>query len=109
MATGSSVSNWAKAWITIMGKSNINKIETKMLMFGIRMANTPPDVHSGWIGNKLPSTTITDAWTEAQEAFGEAWRSTQKMKDTDTALHDDKGTKSTDAAAPLKTTESAND
>ena len=31
------------------------------------------------------------------------------MKDTNSTLHDDKGTKSTDDATPLKTTESAND
>ena len=65
MSTGSSVSNWAKAWSTIMGKGKMKNIETKMLMFGIRMANIPPEVHSGWIGNKLSSTTITDAWAGA--------------------------------------------
>ena len=109
MSTGSSVRNWAKAWSTIMGKSKINNMETKMLMFGIRMANTPPEVHSGWIGNKLPSTTITDAWAGAQEAFGEAWRSTKKVKDTISTLHDEKGKKITDKATSINTKDSAND
>jgi len=109
MSTGSSVRNWAKAWSTIMGKSKINNMETKILMFGIRMANAPPEVHSGWIDNKLPSTTITDAWAGAQEAFGEPWRSTKKLKDTDTTLHDEKGTKITDEATSINTKDSTND
>ena len=60
-----------------------------MLMFGIIIANTPPEVHSGWIGNKLPSTTITDAWVGTREAFEEAWRSTKKVKDTDFMMHEE--------------------
>ena len=84
-------------------------METKMLMFGIRMANNPPEVHSGWIGNELPSTAITDAWAGAQEAFGEAWRSTKKVKDTISTLHDEEGKKMTDEATSINTKDSAND
>ena len=32
-----------------------------MLMFGIRMANTPLEIPTGWVENKLLSTNITDA------------------------------------------------
>ena len=107
MPTGSSVTNWANEWSTTMGKSKVNNIETKLLMLGIRMAHTPPDVHLGWIGNKLPSTTITDAWTGAQVAFGEKWRNTKKVQVTDSPLHDDKCTKITDEATSQNTPESA--
>ena len=61
MSTVLSVSNWVKSWNSIMGKRKVNSTVTKLLMFGIKMANTPPDTHTGWVGNKLPSTTITDA------------------------------------------------
>jgi len=49
----------------MMGKHKVNSTETKWLMFGIRIANTPPDAHTGWLGNKIPSTIITDAWVGA--------------------------------------------
>ena len=71
------------------------------------MAHTPPDVHSGWIGNKLPSTTITDAWAGAQVAFGEKWRNTKTVQVPDSPLHDDKSTKITDEATSQNTPESA--
>ena len=80
-------------------------------MFGIIMANTPPDAHTGWVGKNLPSTTITDAWAGTQIAFGELWKSTRHEKYTDATMSDANNTKITEEApsAGSKDSEKDND
>ena len=73
------------------------------------MINTPPDSHTGWVRNKLLSTTVTDAWAGAQEAFVELWRSTGQEKDNDSTMSDAKGTKNTEEEPAAGTNESEND
>ena len=34
-----------------------------MLIFAMRLASSPPEAHQGWIGDDLPSMTVTDVWT----------------------------------------------
>ena len=40
-------------------------------------------MHGGWQGNPLRSKTITEAWTEAREVFGELWTKDTLMTDLD--------------------------
>ena len=44
-----------------MIKNTFDDTETTFLMLSIRLASSPPDFHQGWIGDDLPSTTITGA------------------------------------------------
>ena len=39
----------------------------------MRLASTSLKVHQACIGNDLLSTTITDAWVDVGEMFGELW------------------------------------
>ena len=55
---------------------------------GIRLARSPPDIHQGWIGDELPSTTITEAWVGVREVFGELLIHDTVMEEVDTAIED---------------------
>ena len=55
---------------------------------GIRLALSPPDIHQGWIGDELPSTTITEAWAGVGEVYGELWIQDTVMEEVDTAIED---------------------
>ena len=57
-------------------------------MLGIRLANSPPEIHQGWIGDALPSTAITDAWVGTGEIFGELWIQDTAMEEVDTVIED---------------------
>ena len=59
-----------------------------LLMLGIRLASSPPDIHQGWIGDELPATIITEAWVGAGEVFGELWVQDIVMEEADTATED---------------------
>ena len=72
------------------------------------MANAPLDAHTGWVGSKVPSTTITDAWVGTQKVFGKLWRSTRQEKDNDATMADAKSTKSIEEAPSAGTKESEN-
>ena len=56
--------------------------EEKMIIFRIRLAMDPPEVHTGRLGEELPSTSITKAWTGTQANFDELWRKSAQEKDT---------------------------
>ena len=73
-------------------------------MFGIRIANTPPEIHTGWVGNKLPSTNITNAWAGAHEVFGELWRSTRQEKNIDAPMSDVNVKNDTEGVSPAVAT-----
>ena len=57
-------------------------------MLIIRLASSPPDIHQGWIGDELPSTTITEAWAGVREVFGELLIQDTVMEEVDTAIED---------------------
>lgn len=45
-----------------------------MITVGIRLVMTLNEVYTGWIGDELLYTIITEAWTEVKEVLGELWR-----------------------------------
>ena len=49
------------AWTPLLSKRIFNDKEITLLKLGMRLTSTLPEVHQGWIGDNLPSTTITDA------------------------------------------------
>ena len=55
-------------------------------MLGIRLASSQPDIHQGWIGDELPSTTITGSWVGSGEVFGELWIQDMVMEEVNTAI-----------------------
>ena len=57
-------------------------------MLGIRLAISPPIIHQGWVGDALPSTTITDAWVGAGKVFGELWIQDAVVEEVDTVIED---------------------
>ena len=57
-------------------------------MLGIRLANSLLEIHQGWIGDALSSTTITDTWVGVGEVFGELLIQHTVMDELDTVLED---------------------
>ena len=57
-------------------------------MLGIRLVSSPPEIHQGWIGDTLPSATITDAWMGAGKVFGELWMHDTVIEEVDTVIED---------------------
>ena len=57
-------------------------------MLGIRLARSPPEIHQGWIGDVILSTTITDTWVGEGEVFGELWIQDTVMEDANTVIED---------------------
>ena len=102
MTGGSSLDNWKKTWQAFLLKKQFDDLETTLLMLGIRLASSPPDIHQGWIGEELPATIITEAWVGAGEVFGELWVQDTVMEEADTAT-EDSGEVTPSMSTPTKT------
>ena len=59
-----------------------------MLMVSIRLASSPPDIYQVWIGDVLPSTTITDTWVGAGEVFVGFWIQDTVIEEVYTVIED---------------------
>ena len=68
--------------------NNFDDAETTFLILGIRLARSPPEIHQGWIGDALLSTTITDTWVGEGEVFGELWIQDTVMEEANTVIED---------------------
>ena len=88
MNGGSSLDNWEQSWNLLLSKNEFDDTETTLLMLGIRLASSSPEIHQGWIGDALPSITITDAWVGTGEVFGELRIQDTVMEEADTVLED---------------------
>ena len=47
MKGGSSLDNWKQSWQSLISKKHFDDPETTLLMLGIRLASSPPDIHQG--------------------------------------------------------------
>ena len=70
MRGGSTLDNWKQSWTPpLLSKNKFDDNETKLLTLGMRLASTPPEVHQGWIGDDISSTTVTDVLVGVEEIF----------------------------------------
>ena len=86
MKSGSSLDNWKQSWKLLSSKNNVDDAKTTLLMLGIKLSSSPPEIHQGWIGSALPSTNLTNAWVGARQVFGELWIQDMVIEEVDTVL-----------------------
>ena len=70
----------------LQSKQTFDNKETVLLTLGTRLTSTPPEVHQGWIGDALPSTSITYAWIGTGEVFGKLLTQDAGMEEVGTVV-----------------------
>ena len=81
MKEESSVSSWIKQLTQLLSKTKVDINEEKMIIFGMRLVMTLLEIHTGWIGEELMSTTFMEMWVGAHTSFGKLWIKSAKEKD----------------------------
>ena len=84
MNGGSSPNKWKPSWKPLLSKQSFDDEETTLLILGMVLVSTSPNVRQGWIGDDLPSTTITNVLAGSVEVYGELWTHDTVMEDTST-------------------------
>ena len=75
-----------KLWTPFLEKIDFTAQEAHRLTLGIRLANTPSKVHSGWKGNQLRANTIIEAWAGERKVLEELWTKDTLMMDLTTEI-----------------------
>ena len=75
-----------KLWTPFLEKIDFTAQEAHRLTLGIRLANTPSEVHSGWKRNQLRANTIIEAWAGERKVLEELWTKDTLMMDLTTEI-----------------------